>query len=135
MKVEKINAVITGGGSGLGEGTARVLKEKGANIFLIDLVKDYEFDFGEIKEMGGKVSHKFVFTNNSKKSIQILTVKPSCGCTTPDWSKKEIKPGKDGFIVAEYNPRGRPGVFRKSLSVVTSDNKRSVIFIKGKVSR
>ena len=94
-----------------------------------------EFDFGEIKEMGGKVSHKFVFTNNSKKSIQILTVKPSCGCTTPDWSKKEIKPGKEGFIVAEYNPRGRPGVFRKSLSVVTSDNKRSVIFIKGKVSR
>ena len=94
-----------------------------------------EYDFGEIKEMGGKVSHKFVFTNNSKKSIQILTVKPSCGCTTPDWSKKEIKPGKEGFIVAEYNPRGRPGIFRKSLSVVTSDNKRSVIFIKGKVSR
>ena len=94
-----------------------------------------EFDFGEIKEMDGKVSHKFVFTNNSKKSIQILTVKPSCGCTTPDWSKKEVKPGKEGFIVAEYNPRGRPGVFRKSLSVVTSDNKRSVIFIKGKVRR
>ena len=39
MKVEKINAVITGGGSGLGEGTARVLKEKGANIFLIDLIR------------------------------------------------------------------------------------------------
>ena len=94
-----------------------------------------EFDFGEIKEMDGKVSHKFVFTNNSKKSIQILTVKPSCGCTTPDWSKKEVKPGEEGFIVAEYNPKGRPGVFRKSLSVVTSDNKRSVIFIKGKVSR
>ena len=93
-----------------------------------------EFDFGQIKEMDGKVSHKFVFTNNSKKSIQILTVKPSCGCTTPDWSKKEVKPGKEGFIVAEYNPKGRPGVFRKSLSVVTSDNKRSVIFIKGKVS-
>ena len=94
-----------------------------------------EFDFGEIKEMDGKVSHKFLFTNNSKKSIQILTVKPSCGCTTPDWSKKEVKPGKEGFIVAEYNPKGRPGVFRKSLSVVTSDDKRSVIFIKGKVSR
>ena len=94
-----------------------------------------EFDFGEIKEMDGKVSHKFLFTNNSKKSIQILTVKPSCGCTTPDWSAKEVKPGKEGFIVAEYNPKGRPGVFRKSLSVVTSDNKRSVIFIKGKVSR
>ena len=101
-----------------------------------------EFDFGEIKEMGGKVSHKFVFTNNSKKSIQILTVKPSCGCTTPDWSKKEIKPGKEGFIVAEYNPKGRPGVFRKSLAVVSNSETNSqklststYIYIKGKVSK
>ena len=37
MKTKDINAVITGGGSGLGEGTARLLKEKGANIFLIDI--------------------------------------------------------------------------------------------------
>ena len=63
-----------------------------------------EFDFGEIKEMGGKVSHKFVFTNNSKKSIQILTVKPSCGCTTPDWSKKEIKPGNPYDFQKGKNP-------------------------------
>ena len=32
-----INAVVTGGGSGLGEGTARLLKEKGASVFLIDI--------------------------------------------------------------------------------------------------
>ena len=37
MKIENINAVITGGGSGLGEGTARVLSKKGANVLLIDL--------------------------------------------------------------------------------------------------
>ena len=37
MKTKDINAVITGGGSGLGEGTARLLKEKGANVFLIDI--------------------------------------------------------------------------------------------------
>ena len=37
MKIENVNAVITGGGSGLGEGTARLLKEKGANVFLIDI--------------------------------------------------------------------------------------------------
>ena len=94
-----------------------------------------EHDFGQIEENGGNVSHTFEFINEGDSPLVILSVKPSCGCTTPDWSKKEIKPGKEGFIVAEYNPRGRPGVFRKSLSVVTSDNKRSVIFIKGKVSR
>ena len=40
MKIENVNAVITGGGSGLGEGTARLLKEKGANVFLIDINED-----------------------------------------------------------------------------------------------
>ena len=84
-----------------------------------------EYNFGDIQENKGKVSHKFSFTNNGKESIRILTVKPSCGCTTPNWSKDEIKPGKKGFIIAEYNPKGRPGVFRKSLSVITNDNRRS----------
>lgn len=36
MKIETINAVITGGCSGLGEGSARLIKEKGGNVFLID---------------------------------------------------------------------------------------------------
>ena len=94
-----------------------------------------EYNFGDIQENKGKVSHKFSFTNNGKESIRILTVKPSCGCTTPNWSKDEIKPGKKGFIIAEYNPKGRPGVFRKSLSLITNDNRRSLIFIKGKVVR
>ena len=94
-----------------------------------------EYNFGDIQENKGKVSHKFNFTNNGKESIRILTVKPSCGCTTPNWSKDEIKPGKKGSIIAEYNPKGRPGVFRKSLSVITNDNRRSLIFIKGKVVR
>ena len=94
-----------------------------------------EYNFGDIQENKGKVSHKFSFTNNGKESIRILTVKPSCGCTTPNWSKDEIKPGKKGFIIAEYNPKGRPVVFRKSLSVITNDNRRSLIFIKGKVVR
>ena len=92
-----------------------------------------EYNFGDIQENKGKVSHKFSFTNNGKEPIRILSVKPSCGCTTPNWSKDEINPGNKGFIVAEYNPKGRPGVFRKSLSVITNDNKRSLIFIKGKV--
>ena len=92
-----------------------------------------EHNFGNIEEKGGKVSHKFTFTNNRKNPLRILSVKPSCGCTTPDWTKDEIKPGNQGYIIAEYNPKGRPGVFRKSLSIVTNDNQRALIFIKGKV--
>ena len=91
--------------------------------------EESEHNFGDIEEKGGKVSHKFMFTNNGKNPLRILSVKPSCGCTTPDWTKDEIKPGNQGYIIAEYNPKGRPGVFRKSLSIVTNDNQRALIFI------
>ncbi|MDB2683600.1 SDR family NAD(P)-dependent oxidoreductase [Alphaproteobacteria bacterium] len=37
MKLENVKAVITGAGSGLGEGTARYLSERGAELLLIDL--------------------------------------------------------------------------------------------------
>ena len=37
MKLENVKAVITGAGSGLGEGTARYLKDRGAKLLLIDL--------------------------------------------------------------------------------------------------
>lgn len=37
MKLENVKAVITGAGSGLGEGTARYLSERGAELILIDL--------------------------------------------------------------------------------------------------
>ena len=40
MNINKVNAVVTGGGSGLGEGTAKYLKSKGANVFLIDVNED-----------------------------------------------------------------------------------------------
>ncbi len=106
----------------------------------IILFENYEHNFGDINEKDGKVSHKFSFKNDGDQPLLILSVKPSCGCTTPNWSKNPIKPGDEGFIIAEYNPKGRPGVFRKSLNVVTNQSikdkpNNSYIYIKGKVLR
>ena len=56
----------------------------------------------------------------------------SCGCTTPDWSKEPIAPGKKGFVKASYNPAGRPGNFNKSVTV-TSNQGTQVLYIKGQV--
>jgi NAD(P)-dependent dehydrogenase (short-subunit alcohol dehydrogenase family) len=36
MKIENSNFVVTGGASGLGEGTVRMLVEKGANVSILD---------------------------------------------------------------------------------------------------
>ena len=54
MKIENVKAVITGAGSGLGEGTARYLKNKGAEVLLIDLNAD------GLKKVADDINCKYV---------------------------------------------------------------------------
>jgi hypothetical protein len=98
-------------------------------------IREELFDFGSVKEDGGAVIHEFVFTNTSTRPIKILTVQASCGCTTPDWSKETVAPGKTGFVQASYNPKGRPGYFNKTLTVTTDYEANPIVLqIKGNVS-
>lgn len=93
-----------------------------------------KFDFGEIKEVEGPVTHKFEFTNTGNTPLIIKGVRASCGCTTPAWTKEPVLPGEVGFIQAQYNPRNRPGVFRKSLTVTTDGDVPTVyLYINGSV--
>jgi hypothetical protein len=97
--------------------------------------REEQFDFGSVKEDGGPVVHEFVFTNTSNRPVKILSVQASCGCTTPDWSKDAVAPGKTGFVQASYNPKGRPGYFNKTLTVTTDYEANPIILqIKGNVS-
>lgn len=91
------------------------------------------FDFGNVKEVDGPITHEFTFTNNSQEPIHILNVKASCGCTTPAWTRDSIAPGNTGYIQAQYNPRNRPGVFNKSLTITTSIGETFRLYIRGEV--
>lgn len=89
-------------------------------------------DYGTIKP-GSDGNRVFVVKNTGDKPLIISNVKPSCGCTTPEWSKEPILPGKTGQIKVHYNTT--PGPFQKMIEVFTNDpvNSRSVIHIKGNV--
>ena len=63
-------------------------------------------DFGRITE-GEQVKYKFRFTNVGKSNLIISDVKPTCGCTTPNWTKEVIPPGGEGFVEALFNSEGR----------------------------
>jgi hypothetical protein len=91
-------------------------------------------DFGRFNEDGGNVTYEFKFTNNGATPLVINRVTASCGCTTPDWTKQPIMPGKTGSITAVYNPLGRPGVFTKSITVFSNATEEQVnLLIKGDV--
>ena len=93
----------------------------------------YEWDFGTIDAAEGTVAHTFTFTNTGNADLHILQVASGCGCTTPKYTKKPVKPGKKGSIKVEYDATGRrPGYFRKSVTVYSNDPSSYVrLFIEG----
>jgi len=91
------------------------------------------FDYGNVK--AGSDGHRFFTVKNTGDKPLILSeVKPSCGCTTPEWSKDPILPGKSAQIKVGYNT-GIKGPFNKLIEVYSNDpaNNRSVLYIKGNV--
>lgn len=93
-----------------------------------------DHDFGEINEADGYAEHTFNFVNVGDEPVKITQVKASCGCTTPGWTQEEVLPGDSGFVKARYNPRNRPGRFRKSLSITASDpGSNQTLYIMGLV--
>lgn len=99
------------------------------------------YDFGLIKEEGGKVTARFNFTNVGTEDLILKSVRPGCGCTAANYTKTAIAPGQKGFIDATYNPANRPGSFNKNIKVTTNEPEMQVekptphmIFIKGNVT-
>lgn len=85
-----------------------------------------EHDFGKFKEADGKVTYKFEFVNTGGSDLIVQNVTASCGCTAPQWTREPVPPGGKGFVAATYNPAGRPGSFRKYVTVVSNSNPGSV---------
>lgn len=94
--------------------------------------KATDHDFGVIKEAAGKVSHTFTIDNTGLKPLVITRIIAACGCTTPEYSKEPIAPGKSGSIKVTFDPNGRPGPFVKTVAVYSNGSKGSfTLRIKG----
>ncbi len=92
-------------------------------------------DFGKFSENDPVVSTTFTFTNTGTKPLVIVQAQASCGCTQPEYPKKEIKPGEKGTIKVTYSGQGRyPGVFAKTITVRTNGKPETTrLVIKGEM--
>ena len=95
---------------------------------------DVTFDFGDIKEADGPVTHVFKIKNTGEVPLVVTKVVASCGCTSPDWTKEPIAPGKNGEIKVTFDPTGRPNTFAKTISIYSNGKTGSYLLtIKGNV--
>lgn len=75
-----------------------------------------EHNFGTINE-GDKVEYIYKFTNEGTANLVISNVKPSCGCTAPDYTKTPVEPGQSGEVKVVFDSSGKSGKQQKSVAV------------------
>lgn len=93
------------------------------------------WNFGNIQEVDGKVSHTFHFTNTHTAPVVIEEVISTCGCTIPIYSKQPIKPGSTGTVTVTFDPKGRTNFFSKSIRVVSNSGQSvNTLWIKGTIN-
>lgn len=78
--------------------------------------KEELINFGTTKP-NKPVTATFEFTNISKEPLLIEFARASCGCTTPDWTKEPILPGKTGKVMATYAANQGTGQVSKTIWV------------------
>ncbi len=92
-----------------------------------------EHDFGTLKQ-DAPCQVNFKVTNTGKAPLILADAKPSCGCTTPEFPKEPIAPGKSVNISVKYDSH-RVGPFDKTVTVTSNaiTSPETVIKIKGSI--
>jgi hypothetical protein len=91
-----------------------------------------EYQFSDLQQNSpGTV--KFVLTNDGNEPLVIESATASCGCTTPQYSKDPILPGKSSDISVTYNAAVL-GSFMKTVTIRSNaGNEPIMLKISGKV--
>lgn len=87
--------------------------------FTKDLFEKRSHDFGTVAR-AAQISYVFEFTNNTKNTIEVSSVRTSCNCTTPSIVKRVVKPGEKGGIHCRFNTRSFLGARRATVTVTFS---------------
>ncbi len=110
-------------------------------LFLITFVFSATFLWAQSEAKFNETSHKFgdvpqnvpattifKFKNTSKAPLIIETATASCGCTSPQYPKTPILPGKTGDIRVAYNAAAI-GRFSKSVTVKFAKVEQPVVLM------
>lgn len=83
----------------------------------------------EVHPLQASKTIHFHFSNEGSKSIEILDLKPTCGCISGKIEKKVYQPGESGSLEVTFSLEKREGPQRKGIAVKTSDGKTVQLFL------
>ncbi len=95
-------------------------------------------DKGEVRA-GPSLSHQFTFTNRGSENVEITEIQSSCGCLTPQLSKRQYSPGEKGSVGVEINtlsPTPGPHSWQVKLSCRAADTIQEIpLVVKARLVR
>lgn len=99
----------------------------------VAVVDEPVYDHGQVSQ-GEEVRHDFVIRNEGNADLQIVEVRPACGCTVAEYDKT-IPPGGSGKVHAVVDTSDFDGGISKGLTVLTNDpkNPRIVLTVKATI--
>lgn len=100
------------------------------NLSKVEWLTPATHEFGDLihKEAA---THEFLFRNISKDTITIDNVRPSCGCTLPNWEDTPVPPDSTGAIRVEYDAHDQ-GYFKKKIKVYFSGQRKAeILYLEG----
>lgn len=83
------------------------------------VVPEDKKDVGTVPK-GEPIKHVFVLKNTGKSDLHVTDVKPSCGCTVPEFDKV-IKPGGEGKVTLTVDTKNFSGPISKTALLMTDD--------------
>ncbi|MCB0494735.1 MAG: DUF1573 domain-containing protein [Cyclobacteriaceae bacterium] len=78
-----------------------------------------EHDFGKLNE-GDVVTYSYKFKNTGEAPLIIEGVRPSCGCTAPNWTKTPIPVGGEGVVDVKFDSKGKHNAQNKTVTVTAN---------------
>lgn len=97
-----------------------------AEAWVAKMVKEPRHDFGTVAR-GSDTVHRFEIKNIYKQDIELVSVRSSCGCTTPSLEGRVLKTGDVGYVVAKFNTRTFTGVHGATLTLDVKWNDNGIV--------
>lgn len=97
-------------------GCLLAVEQASAQNWVSKMFAEKEHNFGTVAR-GADTVYKFPVKNIFKQDIELVSVRSSCGCTSPTLEHKIIKTGETGYVVAKFNTRTFDGVHSATLTV------------------
>lgn len=80
-----------------------------------------EADLGQLRFDAGNVKVDFTYTNISDTDVDILDVHTQCGCASPSWEHRTLRPGQSAVMSVVYDPSHFIGPQKVGLTVIATN--------------